>query len=145
MKEIQQDNPPLSKSLSPTNSQWSPPRQGGYKVNVNGAVFKEAGCCGIVVVIRNEGGHLMEALSKRIELPLKVLEAEAVAVQEGIPLAWDLGLKEIVIESDSQLVIFALLNSASPSWTIQKVIEGSKLSLHCFKSWTTTMFVEMGM
>lgn len=90
------------------------------------------------MVIRNEGDHLMGAMSKRLELPLKALETKAMAVQEGIHLAWDLGLQEIVIGSDSQVVISALLNSTAPPWTIQKVIEGSKLSLRCFKSWTTT-------
>ena len=56
-------------------------------------------------------------------------------MQEGIGLAWDLGLKEIEIESDSQLVVFALANAESVPWSVSKVIEGVKLSLRCFKAW----------
>ena len=54
-------------------------------------------------------------------------------MQKGIGLAWDLGLKEI--ESDSQLVVFALVNAESVPWSVSKVIEGVKLSLRCFKAW----------
>ena len=56
-------------------------------------------------------------------------------MQKGIGLAWDLGLKEIEIESDSQLVVFALVNAESVPWSVSKVIEGVKLSLRCFKAW----------
>lgn len=134
IKEVRQDDSPQFRPPCISSAPWSPPRQGCYKINVDGAVFKEAGCCGIGVVIRNDKGQLMGALSKMIELPLKALEMEAVAMEEGILLAWDLGLKDVIIECDSLTVASTLSKATSPPWSIQKVMEGLRQSLRCFNS-----------
>ncbi|KAK9984138.1 hypothetical protein SO802_033663 [Lithocarpus litseifolius] len=120
---------------APCFNQWTPPPQGMYKVNVDAAVFKEQRCCGIGVVIRNDKGQMMGALCKKITLPWGVLEAEAKAAKTGILLAWDLGLKDIVVEGDSQLVMNALKGSVIPTLAIQKIVEGSQGCLSHFKSW----------
>ena len=78
---FRQENLCLNEPSNPPFSHWTPPRCGWYKINVDGVVFKELGSCGVGVVIRNEEGLLMGAMSKRMELPLKVLEAETWAVQ----------------------------------------------------------------
>ena len=79
-------------------------------MNTDGAVFRETRSCGIGVVVRNEKGQIMGALCRRLELPLRALEAEAKVVEEGIQFARDLGLDQIVIECDSQVVVNSFCN-----------------------------------
>ena len=114
---------------------WAPPQQGWYKVNTDGAVFKEVGGCGIGVVIRNDRGKMMRSMSKRVELPLGSLEIEAKAVEEGVQLAWDLHLKQIILESDSLTVVSSLREHSLIPSSIHKVVEGTVRNLRCFDAW----------
>ncbi|XP_075665990.1 uncharacterized protein LOC142635793 [Castanea sativa] len=75
---------------------------------------------------------------------LKALETEARAMQEGVQLAWELGLREIIIEEDARVVIKALLNPESCPWSIQKIIEGCLQRLSCFKAWIASHVSKKG-
>lgn len=86
------------------------------------------------MVIRNDKGQMMGALCKKIVFPWGALEAEAKAAETSIMLAWDLGLRDIVVEGDFQLVMTALKGFAIPTLTIQKIVEGSQWCLGHFKS-----------
>ena len=77
----------------------------------------------------------MGALCKKVEFPLGAIEAEAKATEAGIYLAWDLGLKDIVVEGDSQQVIQALNGCNPPALPILKIVEGLKRFLLQFNSW----------
>ena len=77
----------------------------------------------------------MGAMCKRVDFPRGALEAEAKATEAGLLLAWDLGLKDIVMEGDSQLVIQALNDSIPPALPILKIVEGMKRLLVHFSYW----------
>ena len=107
-------------------------------------MFKELGSCGIGVVIRNERGLLMGAMSKKLDLPLGALEMEAKAFEEGIQLAGDLSLRNIVMESDTKMVTDALAGRCSPPSSIQMIIEGFRrwsLNVH---AWQVNHVCRMG-
>ena len=106
---------------------WTPPKQSWYKVNTDGAVFKEVGCCGIGVVVRNEKGQIMGALCRKLELPLGALEVETKVVEEGVQFARDLSLGKIVVESDFQVVINSLRTPGLSQSCVQKVIDGIRM------------------
>ena len=133
--EIQETHLPCPSTIARVCNQWKPLRQGRYKVNVDG-VFASWGWCSVGVVIRNENGLIMGAMSKKLPLPLRATEVEVKAVEEGIKLAWDLGLTDIDLESDAQVVVGAVVGNDSSPCSIQKVVKGEKLWLKGFRSWS---------
>lgn len=88
------------------------------------------------VVIRNENGLIMGAMSRKLPIPLRATEVEANALEEGIQLVWDLGFRDIDLESDALVVVGAVVGYDPGLCSIQKVVEGTKLWLKAFRSWS---------
>ena len=87
---------------------WFPLEQQFYKVNFGGAIFKNIDAVGLGVVIRDNNGEVMGAMSQRVPLPQTVVEVEALACLRAVFFAIELGLCDLVIEGDSALVIQAI-------------------------------------
>jgi len=87
---------------------WQPPSQGYYKVITDGTVFLDRKQAGAGVIIRDSAGEVIVALSKRWECSLGAIEAEAKALEAGVNFAWEVGIREVEFESDSQLICNAL-------------------------------------
>ncbi|KAL4593843.1 hypothetical protein ACB092_M009600 [Castanea dentata] len=86
-----QDRP--TPSATPLPPQWTPPVSGVFKANVDGAVFKDISSAVIGVILWDDKGNVIGALSQRIYAPLRPLEAEAKAMEAAMLFARDMGNK----------------------------------------------------
>ena len=77
----------------------------------------------------------MGAMSGFLPFPLGALEVEAKAMEEGINLAWDLGLWEVEMESDALVLVKAINDAALRPSSVLKVVEGIKVGLGSFNQW----------
>ena len=57
---------------------------------------------------------MIAVLSMHLPLPLVPLEAEAKAANEAVSFAWDVGVWELIFETDSKVVFEALYGTITP-------------------------------
>lgn len=90
-------------------SGWRKPQLGWIKLNVDGAVVRhslKAGCGG---VFRDGGGNWLMGFTREIGVCHTNL-AEFWAILIGLEIAWNLGIKNIILESDAEEIISAIAN-----------------------------------
>lgn len=86
----------------------------------------------IGVIIRDHVGSVIAAMSKRLPLPLGSLEAEAKAMDEAAIFAWKVGIRDIILETDSYTTWHALQDPGAAPISISNPIFGTYLRLHDF-------------
>lgn len=104
---------------------WKPPARERYKVNVDGAVFKHRKKASISVLIRNETGEVIAALSKLVNAPLGAAEIEAKAMEARVLFASDVGIRKAVFKGDSLTICKALQGEGVAPLSIQNVLRGT--------------------
>ena len=113
---------------------WIPPPPQHYKINVDGAVFGAQKAAGIGILVRDAEGRVIGACSKKIKAPLGAVEVEAKALEAGIQFAKDLLIHDILLESDSLILINVLKELAPPPASVATIVYGVLSSLHDFQS-----------
>nr|XP_023897448.1 uncharacterized protein LOC112009346 [Quercus suber] len=93
-------------------TQWQPPAHQQYKINFDGALFKDENQAGLGVVIRDSKGQVMVSLAQRIPLPSTAIEVEALAARRALELALETGLNKGVLEGDSLILMNALKSNS---------------------------------
>jgi hypothetical protein len=97
-RETEHDKPQPQPALV---VRWQPLRKHRYKVNYDGAVFKETNEAGIGVIVRDSRGLVMASLIQKVRFPHSVPSIEAWAVKRSIQFVLEIGLTEAEFEGDS--------------------------------------------
>ena len=101
---------------------WSPPQNGHFKINVDGAVFSAQKAVGVGLVIRDDKERLEAALCRKITAPMGAVEAKA--FEAGLLFAKDVGVRDVILEGDSLVVYNALCNISPLPSSIASVVQG---------------------
>ena len=109
LQEIQQLHPMHAKIPQTARAgRWRPPPETCVKANFNGVVFSQEGQAGISIIIRNEQGLVMAALSQQIPLPTSVEMVEVLVARRALVYAKELGFDRVIVEGDSTNTITSI-------------------------------------
>lgn len=109
--------------LPPILQQWRPPKVDDYKVNFNALAFKASNLASIEVIIRDWRGEAIAALSMPIPLSYNVNELEALACHTAVQFAGEIGLRKVIFEGYSSVVINALSQGSGGFASYGNIIE----------------------
>ena len=112
---------------------WLPPSHGHYKVNIDGAVFSNRKQAGASVIIRDDAGDVVAALSKKWKYPLGAIEAEAKALEAIVNFARDVGIRDVEIETDLLEIFNAVQGLASSPSSVANVLAGIMVQASFFR------------
>ena len=107
-------------------ARWTPPRLLRYKVNYDGAVFKETNEAGIGIIVRDSSGLVMASLVQKVLFPHSIPSIEAWAAKRSIQFALEIGLTEAEFEGDSQIIVTALKDTYPSLAPFGLLIEDAK-------------------
>ena len=116
------------------NVGWAAPPPGFYKINVDGAISGFGGRSTVRVVVRDSRGMLVAAACKVLNGNYGAVVTEAFAVNEGVRLAMELELQQVIVESNSAGVVEAF-NESDCDDEFGMVIQGSLELVRSFRSW----------
>ena len=89
---------------------WTKPEAGWHKCNVDAAVFSHENCIGIGCIVRDEDGLMVAAKNSKVRGDADPAIAEAISCREALSWLKYLGFNKVVIDSDAQVVVQAMLS-----------------------------------
>lgn len=94
-------------------SRWVAPDEGNLKINVDASVYAGILSFNVGMVLRDHLGGFYKARNLRREGEVTVFETEAWGVLKAIRWALDLGISNVLIKSDSMLIVQAIKQGAT--------------------------------
>ncbi|KAL3500518.1 hypothetical protein ACH5RR_039611 [Cinchona calisaya] len=116
----------VEKMKSKNRVTWEPPQPGFFKINFDGAVFKEDKAVGVGVVIRDCDGRLGEGVLQKFKNYQSPKIAEMLAARESVRLAENLNLRYVIFEEDTAVVVRLLFSEEEDESNNGTVVEEVK-------------------
>ena len=132
--QLANEGPRKPVAVRPEPVCWVPPPPGQYKVNSDGAVFASQRKVGLGVMICDSNGNVIVALSSPMVGPLGALETEAKAMEVGLHFAFDIGIRDVVVECDALAVFNAVQGFAAPCSSILFIVDSILQQARWFRS-----------
>ncbi|KAL8090653.1 hypothetical protein AgCh_039909 [Apium graveolens] len=122
-------------------TKWSPPSVGAYKLNTDATNVVGAAGFSIGLVIRDHVRIFVAGMVKAIRSRCSVLEAEIVAIREGLRWLEDFTFSRVEVESDSLLFVQAINSPQVNLLEIGFIIDECRDILECRTASLTTLLV----
>ena len=97
-------------------------------------MFRRSSLAGIGVIVRNNEGEAIGALSSPIPMAQSVADLEALACLKAVQFALEIGNTQVVFEGDSTVIINALLHDASALASFDNILDDIQLHSIVFQS-----------
>ncbi|KAE8731150.1 hypothetical protein F3Y22_tig00002840pilonHSYRG00476 [Hibiscus syriacus] len=117
---------PQKTSSESNQTAWQPPTQGSYCINTDGAVSLQTRHGTAVGLIRNSNGQWEGGFNKNIG-NCSALQAELWGIFEGLRLAQNLGMENMIIQTDSVQAIKSLEDPSAANSSLALVRAITKL------------------
>jgi ribonuclease HI len=111
------------------------PSQGWYKANWDVAIDNLKGRVGLGVILRDERGQMLAAMSKTRIGTLEPSTGEAFVASSAVCFCRDIGVHRVVLEGDAKQIVDAV-NANSASWSrFGHLIDDTRRILESFSQW----------
>ena len=115
--------PPKPPRTTRTKDIWKPPDAGHFKINFDGAIFRNENRCGIGVVIRDHTGFVIASLVQSISRAYQPIEVEALAAARALEFGQEIRIGGAVLEGDLELIINFLKAGGNTIASVEPLIQ----------------------
>ena len=131
LRTLPNDLPAFNPRVS-SRAMWIPTPHLMFKVNFDGAVFKEENKASIGVVIWDDLGQVMASMSENISLPSSVDEIETPATVRALNFSQEVGFSSIILECDFERVINSWRREETSFSSFGHLLEDAKVLAESF-------------
>ena len=112
-------------------TKWKPPDVRSFKINFDGAIFRQENKSGIRVVIRDHTRAVMASLAQTIAPALQPTEIEAIAAARALEFGEEIGITEAMLEGDLKLIINSLRGGHSIA-LVEPLLHDAMVFSNCY-------------